>query len=123
VIVYVETNFLVELALGQEELRAVAELLDLAEQTAFTLVIPSFSLSEAFGTLAQRERSRRNLRSNLSEHLKQLRRSEPHQDAAEALKLNRPEFCGGSVAWITRPRWPRVADGSAPRTRLVACLR
>lgn len=85
-IVYVETNFLLELALGQQELQAATALLDLAEQRAFTLAIPSFCFSEAFATLAERERSRRNLRSNLSEHIRQLKRSEPLQNAAAALE-------------------------------------
>ena len=99
-IVYVETNFLLELALAQEHTQAASELLVLATQRAFTLVIPSFALSEAFSTLAQRERNRRSLQNNLSQHLRDLRRSAPHQSAAAALEplleflqgLEREEF-------------------------------
>lgn len=85
-IVYVETNFLLELALGHEGMQAAIELLDLAEQGIITLVVPSFSLSEPFATLTQRERNRHNLRTSLSEQLRQLRRSQSHQDAAAALE-------------------------------------
>lgn len=99
-IVYVETNFLLQVALGQEQARAADDLLALAEQRRVTLIVPAFSLSEPFATLAQRERARRNLRNTLSEQLRQLRRSEPHQDAAAALEpllqflqgLEREEF-------------------------------
>jgi hypothetical protein len=86
VIVYVETNFLLQLAPGQEQAPAADDLLRLAEQRRCALVIPAFCLSEPFATLAQRERARRNLRSTLSEQLRQLRRSTPHQDAAAALE-------------------------------------
>ena len=82
--IVVETNFLLELALGQEGTQAALGLLDLAEQGTITLVVPSFSLSEPFATLTQRERNRHKQRTRLSEQLRQLRRSESHQDDAAA---------------------------------------
>jgi predicted nucleic acid-binding protein len=47
VIVYVETNFLLELALQQEQHASCEELLRLAESKAITLSIPAFSVLEA----------------------------------------------------------------------------
>lgn len=45
---YVESNFVLEIALGQEELTAAERLLVAAEQGAIELALPVFALSEPF---------------------------------------------------------------------------
>jgi hypothetical protein len=52
--VYIETGFIVTLALQQDDYRAAARILDLARQGQITLKVPSFSLSEPFATLHYR---------------------------------------------------------------------
>lgn len=78
-IVYVESNFVLEIALGQESFRSADEIVNLAEDGELKLVFPSFALSEPFITLEHRARERNRLYSSLTEHLKQLSRSVPHQ--------------------------------------------
>ncbi|WP_375759877.1 PIN domain-containing protein [Corallococcus exercitus] len=78
-IVYIESNFILELALGQEGAAAAESILSGAEQRLFELVIPAFSLSEPFGTLAHRGRERKKIGNQLEEQFRQLRRSRQHQ--------------------------------------------
>lgn len=52
--VYVESNFLLEIALEQEQAEAALLILELADARLITLSIPSFALSEPFSTLAYR---------------------------------------------------------------------
>lgn len=59
--VYVETNFVLELALLQEQQQSCQKLLDLAEARRINLILPAFSLTEPYETLIRREKNRRNL--------------------------------------------------------------
>ena len=77
-IVYVESNFILELALEQEDSAAAEALLLGAEQSLLQLVIPAFSLSEPFSTMAHRSRERTRLGKQLEENFRQLRRSRRH---------------------------------------------
>ena len=47
-IVYVESNFVLELAFLQEEYESCLELLHLAESQAMHLVLPAFSVGEPY---------------------------------------------------------------------------
>lgn len=49
--VYVETNFVLELALLQEQQESCQKLLDLAEAGRINLILPAFSLTEPYETL------------------------------------------------------------------------
>lgn len=49
--VYVETNFVLELALRQEQNESCEALLRLAEASRIGLVVPAFSLLEPYATL------------------------------------------------------------------------
>jgi len=85
VIVYVESNFILEVALGQEQSSDAEWILTLAEQRRIELVFPGFALSEPFSTITHRGRERKRLCSSLTEHLRQLQRSQPHQDVVKNL--------------------------------------
>lgn len=85
-IVYVESNFVLELALGQEELTQAEEILRAAERGDTELALPQFCLSEPFSTLAARGRELRRLSRLLSEQLRQLGRSSPHQPIVATLQ-------------------------------------
>ena len=77
--VYVETNFVLELALLQEQQESCQKLLDLAEAGRINLIVPAFSLTEPYETLIRREKNRRNLSQDLHKELSQLGRSLPYQ--------------------------------------------
>lgn len=81
-IAYVESNFVLEIVLGQEQALSAEALLTLAESRALDLVIPGFALAEPFATITQRERARRRLANDIQTTLKDLRRSAPHQSEA-----------------------------------------
>ena len=85
-IVYVESNFFLEVALGQEQASPAEAILALAESGKIQLAFPSFAFSEPFATVAQRDRERRRLRMSFIEMLKQLQRSEPHKQITSDLQ-------------------------------------
>lgn len=53
-IIYVESNFILELVLAQEESTSAEQILDLAEKNLIKLVLPSFSMMEPFWTIQGR---------------------------------------------------------------------
>ena len=73
--VYVETNFVLELALVQEQQASCKEILGLSEAGSVTLVIPAYSLVEPYDTLVRRHRQRKELKADLDAELDQLTRS------------------------------------------------
>jgi predicted nucleic acid-binding protein len=77
--VYVETNFVLELARLQEQQESCQELLELTETGRIKLILPAFSLAEPYETLIRSEKTRRNLSNELSRELSQLKRSLPYQ--------------------------------------------
>ncbi|MGE0541088.1 MAG: hypothetical protein AB7R89_13000 [Dehalococcoidia bacterium] len=96
-IVYVESNWLLEIALEQEQNIAASTILELAEAGSITLAIPSFALSEPFSTLAYRRNRRRERLQDLQvSELIQLRRSASHRRVAERLDSLLSEM--GSIA-------------------------
>jgi predicted nucleic acid-binding protein len=78
-IAYVESNFLLEIVLGQEQAASAESLLQLAEYGTITLVAPCLALAEPFATITQRERTRRKLVNDISATLRDLQRSTPYQ--------------------------------------------
>jgi len=97
--VFVESNFVLELALSQAQSGACAELLDLAEAGTIELVLPAFSLAEPYHTLGGRSVQRRELADRLDSELKQLSRtatltaesSQHHAAVAFLAKVNEEE--------------------------------
>lgn len=77
--VYVESNFVLEIALGQEQAPAAEEILERAELREFELALPAFSLGEPLATVTHRTRNRRKLSHKFNHQLKDLRRSYAHQ--------------------------------------------
>jgi len=78
-IVYVESNFVLEIALKQEQSASAESIFNLAESNKIALAFPSFALSEPFATVMHRDRERIELHQSLTKTLGQLRRSEPHK--------------------------------------------
>ena len=76
-IVYVESNFVLELALIQAERKACQEILAICQSGKAQLVIPAYCLAEPFETTTRRNRDRKELSRRLEAELKQLLRTEP----------------------------------------------
>lgn len=83
---YVESNFVLEIALGQEELEHAERLLVAAEQSSVEIVLPTFALSEPFSTVTGRTRERGRLIRQLKTQVGQLTRSSPHQQDVASLR-------------------------------------
>jgi predicted nucleic acid-binding protein len=77
--IYVESNFVLELALGQEQADAAEDIVRRAERGEIELAFPAFSLSEPFATVAQRAKARSGVAKSLDEHRRELARSSPHR--------------------------------------------
>lgn len=83
-IVYVETNFVLELALGQEQSDSCREILRLAQSENLSLAVPAYSLMEPYETLIRDARVGNRWRVSWNENSlssgerRRLRRSSTH---------------------------------------------
>ncbi|MBD2095449.1 DUF4935 domain-containing protein [Trichocoleus sp. FACHB-591] len=73
--IYVETNFVLELAFEQEQCASCEQILQLCEAGQAKLVIPAYSLAEPHEKLSRQARSRRDLQQLLDVELRQLSRT------------------------------------------------
>ena len=73
--VYVETNFVLELALAQEQQASCEEILSLSEAGRVRLVIPSYSVVEPYEALRRRHQARTEVSIHLEKELTQLART------------------------------------------------
>jgi len=87
VIVYVESNFVLEMALEQEQSSAARSILSLAESHQIELAYPNFVLSEPFENVLRARRERNTLQKSLVKVLNDLKRSEPHKQIMLDLEL------------------------------------
>lgn len=84
-IIYVESNFVLELAFRQEDYESCENILKLAESGKIALMLPAYCLGEPYERLVRRDRQRRDVHRKLSEELRELARSAPYADAAANL--------------------------------------
>jgi hypothetical protein len=75
--IFVETNFVIEVALEQQEVTACEVLLQLAAEHRIRLLVPAYSFVEPHETFTRRHIDREALRSRMSNELAQLARSTP----------------------------------------------
>lgn len=78
-IVYIETNFVIEVVREQEQHSAANTILDLAERGQIELAFPNFVLAECFENVLRKHRERNSSHSSLKKALSELQRSEPHR--------------------------------------------
>src|SRR5947199_5754694 len=78
--VYVESNFVLELALVQEQSASCLEILRLGESGHIRLIIPGYCLTEPLDTILRRHKDRKRLRLELDAELQQLARTIPYQE-------------------------------------------
>ena len=74
--VYAETNFVLEMALRQEQCQDCEAIVGLCEEQGINLIIPAYSLAEPYETLVRRHRYRRKLKNSLDTELSQLARTD-----------------------------------------------
>jgi len=73
--VYVETNFILELALLQEQVASCERILELCERGRAELIVPAYAMAEPYEALTRRQLTRRDLAEELRRELDQLGRS------------------------------------------------
>jgi predicted nucleic acid-binding protein len=78
--VYIESNFVLEHALEQEECESCADIIQLASRGRLRLVIPAFSLAEPHHAIFGKAKVRSRLGDDLRIHLNELGRSRPHRE-------------------------------------------
>ncbi len=84
--VYVETNFLLEVALVQEQHESCERIIGLCESGCATLLVPTFSIAECYENVIRRAKERGQIHKRLSEELAELSRSKPYKDKIDALQ-------------------------------------
>lgn len=84
--VYVESNFVLELALLQEQHESCARLVDLAGRGRFRLVLPAYSLVEPYEALSRYSKKRQAVAENVRSELRQLGRSAPYEEQTSTLE-------------------------------------
>ncbi len=85
-IVYVESNFVLEMARQQEEAAAAEEILRLAEESGIVLVFPEFALCEPFSTLTYYGSNRSRFVDAMEREFRELARLQPHKSLASLLQ-------------------------------------
>lgn len=78
--VYIETNFVLELALAQEQQASCEEILQLSEARRIDLVIPAYCLVEPYETLIRRHRQRKGMKADLDAEMGQLTRTATYSE-------------------------------------------
>src|SRR5262245_20115774 len=95
--VYVESNFVFELALVREEHSYCRSLLDLARAQKIILILPAYSIGEPYEALIRRSKQRRDFHNRLEVELNELSRSQPYQQACQAL-MKSAAFLSDSIS-------------------------
>ena len=85
-VVYVESNFVLEVAFLHEDHDSCSALLELARAGAIELVIPAFSIGEPYEASVRRWLRRNELNRQLTDEIRELARSKPYHDAAGAFQ-------------------------------------
>ena len=79
-IVYVESNFLLELALLQGQWRSCEGIVAFCETAGVRLTIPAYCLIEPYETLTRRHKQRRNIKQEIDREFRQIARTETYAD-------------------------------------------
>ena len=85
-IVYVESNFVLELAFLRDEHESCEALIELATARDIDLVLPAFSIGEPYNAWHRRWQQRRELHDRLRRELNELARSAPYREASRELQ-------------------------------------
>jgi predicted nucleic acid-binding protein len=94
VILYVESNFVLEIALAREGENDARALLDAAEQGEIELAVPVFSICEPYGTVSYRGRKRAQDFAVLQRQLEDLGRGGANQQLVAAMTPSLADVIG-----------------------------
>lgn len=86
-LVYIESNFVIEYALQQEDYESCKHILQLCRDGAIQLVIPAFCLLEPNETFVRREKERKQLKRSIDIQNKQLSRTPSYREDIGQLDL------------------------------------
>ena len=78
--VYVESNFVLELAFLQEQCSSCEKILSLCEARRIQLLIPAYSLAEPYETLTRRQKRRKRIKEIFDAELRQIARTSAYVD-------------------------------------------
>jgi len=78
--VYIESNFVLEQALQQEQSESCDEIVNLAASGRISLIVPAFSLAEPHESISRKANMRSNLIHELQRQLPELSRSRAYRD-------------------------------------------
>lgn len=111
--VYVESNFVLEVALVQEQHASCERLLTLCEDGDIQIIVPAYSIVEPYETLLRRQLDRKRLKEALDRELQQLSRT-----AGYAQQLNGFQASTALLLDSAAEEIKRLED---LRSRLLAC--
>jgi predicted nucleic acid-binding protein len=86
--VYVESNFVLELALVQEQHASCERILTLCEAGDIRVVVPAYSIMEPYETILRRHLERKGLKSTLDRELRQLSRTSGYAQRLSGLEAS-----------------------------------
>lgn len=81
--IYIESNFLLELALEQEEFASCHKILQLCQEKKIELILPAYSLVEPYEKLIRTTKNRKIIYENLEQELHQLKRTASYENKIE----------------------------------------
>jgi predicted nucleic acid-binding protein len=84
--IYVETNFILELAFVQEQHESCEQIIERCETGRTTVVLPAFCIAESYETLVRRAIRRTQIANDLAGELRQLSRSKPYKEEIDAFQ-------------------------------------
>src|SRR6266566_5877011 len=84
--VCVESNFVLEIALLQEQYESCEKIVELCESGKAHLVIPAYSLVEPHETIVRYAKNRTKISNDLATEVRQLSRNRPYQEEIDALQ-------------------------------------
>lgn len=84
--IYVETNFVLELAFQQEQCTSCEQILQLCEAGHGQLVIPAYSLAEPHEKLSRQARNRKDIQQALDLELRQLSRTASYMNRIRSIQ-------------------------------------
>ena len=85
-IVYIESNFVLELAYLRGEHECCSEFLLLSQAGDIVLALPSFSIGEPYEAWVRRSKKRKRLQRELDEELRELSRSRPYEGSPDEFR-------------------------------------
>ena len=84
--IYVESNFVLELALLQEQHESCEKIMALCETGRTQLILPAYSLIEPYETTIRYAKERTKLSNELGKEIRQLSRSKPYQEQIDTMQ-------------------------------------